>query len=470
MRWGAWSRLATLSGLSLSGGVRARRCRRQRAARPAPSGCLGARRPTSSCCWEQRVLAAGREPEPAHEAAFYSGNSFFNQAWVEAPASTTARDGLGPLFNARSCSGCHFRGWARAAVRRMRRSRFVGLLLRLSVAGQGAHGAPYAGPGLWGAAPGRGAARRAGRRGDPGRVGGGAGVVEDGAAYTLRAPDRWSPGSRAYGAPSARGCSVSPRVAPVMIGLGLLEAHPGWRGWRRWRTRRTRRRRDLGARHPRGDVLADGRRGRALRLEGRAAHGDAADRRGVPGGHGPHDPLVPAARAARRAQRECLSAPQGGEPEVWTGAAGEGDGLLTAALAVPARRAAGTTRRCCKGQRLFARAGLRGLPRPVAPRRGKAALPELSDQLIWPYTDLLLHDHGRGPGDDAPDLWQASGRGVADAAAVGRRAGGGGGWAHAAPARRARALGSRRRSCGTVVKPRARGTRSGRCGAKSARR
>ena len=37
------------------------------------------------------------------------GNSFFNKNWVTAPASTVARDGLGPLFNARSCSSCHLR-------------------------------------------------------------------------------------------------------------------------------------------------------------------------------------------------------------------------------------------------------------------------------------------------------------------------------------------------------------------------
>src|SRR5687767_9851478 len=40
--------------------------------------------------------------------SFFTGNSFFNQNWVAAPASTAARDGLGPLFNARSCSACHF--------------------------------------------------------------------------------------------------------------------------------------------------------------------------------------------------------------------------------------------------------------------------------------------------------------------------------------------------------------------------
>ena len=40
-----------------------------------------------------------------HRPSFFVGNSFFNQNWVVAPASVAARDGLGPLFNARSCSG-----------------------------------------------------------------------------------------------------------------------------------------------------------------------------------------------------------------------------------------------------------------------------------------------------------------------------------------------------------------------------
>lgn len=35
------------------------------------------------------------------------GRSFATQAWVAAPASTTARDGLGPLFNANRCTACH---------------------------------------------------------------------------------------------------------------------------------------------------------------------------------------------------------------------------------------------------------------------------------------------------------------------------------------------------------------------------
>ncbi|MCB8823249.1 di-heme oxidoredictase family protein [Microvirga rosea] len=35
------------------------------------------------------------------------GRALFRRAWVPAPSSTKANDGLGPLFNARSCAACH---------------------------------------------------------------------------------------------------------------------------------------------------------------------------------------------------------------------------------------------------------------------------------------------------------------------------------------------------------------------------
>ena len=79
-----------------------------------------------------------------HETAFFTGNSFFNQSWVEAPASTTARDGLGPTFNARSCSGCHFkdgRGEPFDAG-----GNGLGLLLRIGSGGEGEHGEPLGDP------------------------------------------------------------------------------------------------------------------------------------------------------------------------------------------------------------------------------------------------------------------------------------------------------------------------------------
>ena len=40
---------------------------------------------------------------------FNVGNSFFRNPWVIAPASTDARDGLGPLMNTNGCQNCHIK-------------------------------------------------------------------------------------------------------------------------------------------------------------------------------------------------------------------------------------------------------------------------------------------------------------------------------------------------------------------------
>ncbi len=40
---------------------------------------------------------------------FRLGFALFKKMWAQAPSSTEASDGLGPLFNARSCQSCHLR-------------------------------------------------------------------------------------------------------------------------------------------------------------------------------------------------------------------------------------------------------------------------------------------------------------------------------------------------------------------------
>jgi CxxC motif-containing protein (DUF1111 family) len=40
------------------------------------------------------------------------GKALFDRQWVQAPASTDAADGLGPLFNAKACNSCHKDGGA----------------------------------------------------------------------------------------------------------------------------------------------------------------------------------------------------------------------------------------------------------------------------------------------------------------------------------------------------------------------
>ena len=75
---------------------------------------------------------------------FAIGNSFFRRNWVQAPASTKARDGLGPHFIARSCGGCHIQdGRGRPPpVGDGEPEQPVALFLRLSVPGTDAHGGP----------------------------------------------------------------------------------------------------------------------------------------------------------------------------------------------------------------------------------------------------------------------------------------------------------------------------------------
>ena len=65
---------------------------------------------------------------------FEVGDSFFNQNWVTAPASTTARDGLGPTFNALACASCHTHD-GRAKPPENDDDPERGLLLRLNVPG-----------------------------------------------------------------------------------------------------------------------------------------------------------------------------------------------------------------------------------------------------------------------------------------------------------------------------------------------
>jgi CxxC motif-containing protein (DUF1111 family) len=45
----------------------------------------------------------------AQQLDFKVGDGIFRKLWVSAPSSTTSSDGLGPLYNARSCQSCHLK-------------------------------------------------------------------------------------------------------------------------------------------------------------------------------------------------------------------------------------------------------------------------------------------------------------------------------------------------------------------------
>ncbi len=77
-------------------------------------------------------------------------------------------------------------------------------------------------------------------------------------------------------------------------------------------------------------------------------------------------------------------------------------------LAVPARRNADHTE-VLEGKNIFMNSGCGSCHRPSMTTAVNVAFPEISNQKIYPYTDLLLHDMGEGLADNRPE-YLANGR------------------------------------------------------------
>ncbi|OZA11035.1 MAG: hypothetical protein B7Y02_09460 [Rhodobacterales bacterium 17-64-5] len=104
------------------------------------------------------------------------------------------------------------------------------------------------------------------------------------------------------------------------------------------------------------------------------------------------------------AQADCRAAPHGGDP---AGAelAAVGLDLLTfysRNLGVPARRDPDAAE-VLRGRGVFHQTGCTACHQPGFVTHRLADQPERSFQLIWPYTDLLLHDMGPDLADHRPE-------------------------------------------------------------------
>ncbi|MDB4932598.1 MAG: thiol oxidoreductase [Myxococcaceae bacterium] len=336
--------------------------------------------------------------DPARMNQFFVGNSFFNSNWVTAPSSTEGRDGLGPTFNASSCSGCHFKD-GRGRPPLADDEAFEGLLIRLSVPGADAHGGSVDEPTYGGqfnhravlGVPGEGRAvvRYAEQ---PGRL-------ADGTAYSLRAPTYTFEGL-AFG-PMRADVMLSARVAPANFGLGLLESVAED---------------ELLARADPDDRDHDGVSGRpnrvwSVRLArtvlgrfGWKANQPSLEQQNAGafvGDLGVTSELFPDQNCPE-AQPACRAAPSGGAPEIDAEKLAAVT-LYTQTLAVPARRHADDAT-ALRGADLFDSAGCTACHAPTLRTGERAVLPELAGQTFHPYTDLLLHDMGAGLADGRPDF------------------------------------------------------------------
>lgn len=348
----------------------------------------------------------------AGETDFRLGQALFQKLWVAAPSSTQASDGLGPLYSARACQSCHPRD-GRGHPPTADAPNTISMVLHLSIPPRDAadHAAlaekrlaaipePHYGLQLQEfAVPGLPA---------EGRIAIDYTEIEmelaGGERASLRKPE-YRIADPGYG-PLAADAMISPRIAPATLGLGLLEAiHPT----------------DILAGADPEDLDGDGISGRAAMVRdpesgqvmlGRfgwkatapTVRAQTATAFAVDLGLSTPDIDLPYGDCTPL-QSQCLTLPHGEQARLGKGEAPEAVlnlvAFYAANLAVPARRDVDNPE-VLRGKQAFHDAGCAACHRPSYVTRRDATRPEHAFQLIWPYSDLLLHDMGEGLADNRP--------------------------------------------------------------------
>ena len=350
---------------------------------------------------------------------FKVGRGFFRRLWVTAPASTQAADGLGPLYDARGCMNCHPNN-GRGHPPDGPLDNAVSMFLRVDIPPQNnaQHQQlaerrvtnipePTYGLQLQGFAV-AGHKAEARMQIDYGEV---PVILADGSEVSLRRP-MYRVDDLGYGPlhPQAR---LSARVAPQMIGLGLLEAIDE---------------EDIVNRADPDDRDGDGVSGRANRVWSHELQNVALGRFGHKAGMPSVNEQSQAAFSADLGlsvplfrdpsgdctvrQADCRAAPNGNSPQYEDLEAHRQVTdlvrLYVSHIAVPARRN-GEDPDVLAGEGVFERIGCGACHVPRFRTGTRTAAVAMHNQDIAPYTDLLLHDMGEGLADNRPE-GVASGR------------------------------------------------------------
>jgi CxxC motif-containing protein (DUF1111 family) len=237
------------------------------------------------------------------------------------------------------------------------------------------------------------------------------GRFADGTPHVLQQPV-YSFEELAYG-PMARDVMVSPRVAPQLAGVGLLDAIPEAEILRNAQTQSAQPGPVKGQANRVWDEFAQemrvgrfGWKANVASIAHQTAGAFVGDI-GITSSGFPDEACMPA-------QKDCRAAPRGGRdggPEIDDTTLGHV--IFYQSTLAPAARRDVTDVQVLQGQKLFTKAQCAACHRPSYVT-GDAPFPQfsspkLSGQRIWPYTDLLLHDMGEALADHRPDF-QASGR------------------------------------------------------------
>lgn len=329
----------------------------------------------------------------AHHAMIHAiGDKGFSSTFVSAPAPVN--QGLGPVFNNVSCSSCHIAD-GRGRPPMNAGESLSALLIRLSLPGVNEHGGPVAVPGFGEQLQQRaiiGVVREADVS---------VSYIEqhytfpDGETYSLRTPVYQI--SNPYQSMPG-GVLISPRMAPPVFGLGLLEAVDES---------------EILRYADEYDSNGDGISGKPNYvwnvLKGSLQLGRFGWKANSP------TVLQQSAGALNEdmgitsyvfPRESCFGQQQydnrNDDPEI-------ADTLLRAiafyvqTLAVPARRNAADAE-VIHGKEIFNNINCASCHRPSMVTGVHVEFPEVSNQRIFPYSDLLLHDMGEGLADNRPDF------------------------------------------------------------------
>ena len=339
---------------------------------------------------------------------FFIGNSFVTKPWVTAPASTKARDGLGPLHNANSCQSCHVRDGrgkppdageipisllVRVSLPTPRQptSSQQEMLLKFGLIPEPSYGGQIAPKSIPGVIP------------EPAPLlhyTESKGKFADGKDYILRKPTinfQYANSQIAL----HKDVLTSARVAPVMIGMGLLEAIPETSVLATAKQQAESRSIISGRanfvwnqRLQKPTLGRFGWKAGNPTVEQQTAAALVNDM-GITSSLFPQQPCTPK-------QVDCLAAFDDGKPEI-------SDEILefvvfyARTLAVPARRDTENPK-VQRGEKLFAMAQCVACHLPQQRTGDYPKIPQLANQDINPYTDLLLHDMGPGLADNRPEF------------------------------------------------------------------
>lgn len=321
-------------------------------------------------------------------ARFFEGQRLFNIAFVKAPSPVPGLAGLGPTFNRPSCGACHTKD-GRGQPPGGPDDALMQMVVRLGVSNprRGVFGGPDPSYGIQlndraiDGVPAEGRAEIAWEETE--------GRYADGDTYRLRRP-RVGIRALAFG-PLGHETARSLRIAPQLVGLGLLEAVPAA---------------DLERRAAANKGQPDGVRG-VVRDAG-IAHGRFGWRAEQPAVRAQIAAAlindmglttsVHPAKNCPPVQAACRGADPGPRPNV-SDEALDTMTFYVSTLAVPERRDVESPE-VGRGEKVFAAIGCAACHRPAMTTGMHPAIPFLSNQTIHPFTDLLLHDMGDGLADD----------------------------------------------------------------------